>query len=68
MSAIYPLSFHRRIERKWAERIKSLKQISGQIAVEAELTMQRLFNNDDSLIPIPVRVAIDRRRLDQSGD
>jgi hypothetical protein len=27
MSAVYPLSVHRRIERPWGERIKSLRQI-----------------------------------------
>jgi hypothetical protein len=65
MSAIYPLSFHRRIERQWAERINSLRQIHGQI-IGTERTSQRAFNNDDSLIPVPVRTVVDRRRLDQS--
>ena len=35
MSAIYPLSVHRRIERQWAERVKSLKTIHGQIVLAA---------------------------------
>ena len=68
MSAIYPLSFHRRIERQWAERIKSLKQIRSEIVVAAERVLQRLFDNDVSLIPIPVRTAVERRRPDQSRD
>lgn len=68
MSAIYPSSFHRRIERQWAERIKSLGQIRGEIAVATSRALQRLFDNDGSLIPIPVRTAVERRRLDQSRD
>jgi hypothetical protein len=35
MSAIYLLSVHRRIERQWAERVKSLKTIPGQIVLAA---------------------------------
>jgi hypothetical protein len=66
MSATYPLSVHRRIERQWAERIKSLRQIHGQIAVATERTLQHVFNNNGSLIPVPVRTVVDRRRLDQS--
>jgi hypothetical protein len=66
MSAIYPLSVHRRIERQWTERINSLRQIHGQNVVGTERTLQRVFNNDDSLIPIPVRAIVDRRQLDQS--
>jgi hypothetical protein len=58
MSAIYPLSFHRRVEQRWAERIK----IDGQI-VGTERTLQRVFNNDGSLIPDPVRAVVDRRQL-----
>ena len=46
MSAIYPLSVHRRIERQWAERIKSLRQIHGQIVVATKRTLQRVFNNE----------------------
>jgi hypothetical protein len=63
MSAIYPLSVHRRIERQWAERINLLRQIHGQIVVGTERTLQPLF---DSLIPVPVRAIVDRRQLDQS--
>ena len=43
MSAIYPLSIHRRIERQWAERIKSLRQIRGQIVVATERALQHVF-------------------------
>jgi hypothetical protein len=66
MSAIYPLSVHRRIERQWAERINSLTQIHGQIVVGTERTLQRVFNNGDSLIAAPVRAIVDRRQLYQS--
>jgi hypothetical protein len=66
MSAIYPLSIHRRIERQWAERINSPRQIHGRIVVGTERTSQRAFNNDDSVIPVPVRAIVDRRQLDQS--
>jgi hypothetical protein len=66
MSTIYPLSVHRRLERQWAERIKSLRQIHSQIVVANERTLQHVFNNDGSLIPVPVRTVVDRRRLDQS--
>ena len=65
MSAIYPLSIHRRIERQWAERINSLRQIHGQIVVGTERTWQRVFNNDGSLIPVLVRAVVDGRQLDQ---
>ena len=41
MSVLYPLSFHRRIERQWAERINSLRRIRGQIVAATELTLQR---------------------------
>jgi hypothetical protein len=51
MSAVYPLSVHCRIERQWAERIKSARQLHGQIVVATERTLQSLFNNDGSLIP-----------------
>jgi hypothetical protein len=53
MSAIYPLSVHRRIERQWPERINSLRQIRGQIVIGTKRTLQRVFNNDDSLITVP---------------
>jgi hypothetical protein len=66
MSAIYPLSVHRRIERQWAERTNSLRQIRGQGVVRTERTLQRVFNNDDSLIPVSVTAVVDRRQLDLS--
>ena len=66
MSAIYPLSAHRPIERQWAEGIKSLRQIRGQIVVGTERTLQLLFLNDGSLIPVPTRAVVERRQLDQS--
>ena len=65
MSVTDLLSFHRRIERQWAERIKSLRRIRGEIAVATEFTLHRAFNNDGSLIPIPVRTVVDQRRRDQ---
>jgi hypothetical protein len=35
MSAMYPLSVHRRIERQRAEGVKSLKTIQGRIVLAA---------------------------------
>jgi hypothetical protein len=66
MSAIYPLSVHRRVERQWAERINSLRQIHCQIVVGTERTLQRAFNNDGLLIPVSIRAVVDRRQFDQS--
>jgi hypothetical protein len=66
MTAIHPLSIHRCIERQWAERINSLRQIRGQIVVGTERALQRVFNNDDSLIPVTIRAIVDRRQIDQS--
>ena len=68
MSAIYPLSFHRRTERQWAERIKSLKRMGGQVVVGTKRTLQSAINHDGSLIPVSVRTVVDRRRCDQSRD
>jgi hypothetical protein len=65
MSAIYPLSLHRRIE-KGLNALISLREIHGQIVVGAEGTLQRIFNNDGSLIPVPVRGFVDRRQLYKS--
>jgi hypothetical protein len=64
MSVMYPLSFHRRIERQWSERIKSLRRIRGQIVVPTELTLQRAFD-DGSLIPVPIRTVAKPRRRNQ---
>lgn len=58
MSGKYPKNFQPRTERRWAER-------SGQIVAAIERTLQRLFNRDGSLIPIPVKAAVDRRRVDR---
>jgi hypothetical protein len=66
MSAEYWLSVHRRVERQWARRIKSLGQIHDQIVVWTGATLRRVFNDDASLIPIPVRAFTDRRRIDRS--
>ena len=63
MSAVYPLSVHRRIERQWAERIKSARQLHGQIVVATERMLQRAFDNNGSLIPVRIRTVVDRRRL-----
>jgi len=45
---------HRYIERWWAE-----------IVVATVRVLQRMFSRDGSLIPIPVRVVVDRRRPDR---
>jgi hypothetical protein len=58
MSGKSPSSLLRRIERQWVERIKSLRQGHARM-------LQRLFGNTASLIPIPIRTIVDRRRLDQ---
>jgi hypothetical protein len=59
------LKFRRRIERHSAEQIQSLRQIHGQIAGVAERALQRMFNPDRMLIPVPARV-VNRRRFDRS--
>jgi hypothetical protein len=67
MTALYPLSVHRRIERHWPERIKSLRQIHGQIVVGTRRTLQPGFNNVGSQIGGPVlRAIVDQLQLDQS--
>jgi hypothetical protein len=65
MSAVYPLSVHGRVERQWAERINSLRQIHGQIVIGTERTLQRVFNNDRSLILVSIRAIVEGRQLDQ---
>jgi hypothetical protein len=62
MSAIYPLNIHRRIERKWAERIKSLRQIRGLVVAATERALQNAFN-DDAPIPAPARSVVDPMQL-----
>jgi hypothetical protein len=59
------LKFRRHIERQSAEQIHSLRQIHRQIVGAAERALQRIFNNDRLLIPIPARV-LNRRRFDRS--
>jgi hypothetical protein len=68
VSTTNPLSFHRRTERKWAEPIKLLKRMVGQVVVAARRTLQSAINHDGLLIPVPVRIVVDRRRRDQSRD
>jgi hypothetical protein len=55
--------FHRRIESKWTERLKSLGE---RIAAAIERSLQRAFNHEGSLVPIPVRIPVDRRRSDRT--
>ena len=66
MSAVYPLSILRRIERQWAKRVKSLGKIRGQIVAATERTLQHVISNEGTPIPVPVRTGIDRRQLDRS--
>ena len=66
--ATCPLSFHRRIERQWAERIKSLRRMGGQVFVATKRTLQPAINRDGSLIPVSVRAVVDQRRRDQPRD
>jgi hypothetical protein len=62
------LNFHRRAEQKWAETVKLVKQVAGQAVVAAKRTLQSAVNRDGLLVPVPVRIAVDRRRLDRSRD
>jgi hypothetical protein len=64
MGAVYPLSVHRRIERQWAERIKSLRQIRSLVGTATERALQNASING-SLIPIPVRSVVDPAQLDR---
>jgi hypothetical protein len=65
MSAIYPLSVHRRIERQWAERIKSPRQIRGPVITSTERALQRAFK-DGSLSPVPAGRVVDSLQVDRS--
>ena len=67
MSAIHPLSIHRRIERQWVAGIKALKLINNKIAVAAERVLQGGLSGERVLIPVMVA---DRRRIvgHKSGD
>jgi hypothetical protein len=67
MSAIYPLSVHRRVERQWAERIKSLRQIRGLVVTATERALQCAFN-DGSLIPVPRRKVVEQLDRSQPRD
>ena len=60
MSAMYPLSIHRRMERQWAARIKALKLINSKIAVAAERVLEGGLSGERVLIRVKVA---DRRRL-----
>jgi hypothetical protein len=62
MGAIYPLSVHRRIERQWAERIKSLKQIRNLVGTATERALQSI---EGTLIPIPAGSVVDPAELDR---
>jgi hypothetical protein len=63
MSAIYPLSVHRRIERQWAERIKSLRQMRGQTVIGTERTVQRVFYNEGPVIRVLARSVVHRQHF-----
>jgi hypothetical protein len=65
MNSKNPSSLVRRVERLWAERIKSPRQIHRQMVAAIERALQRVLNNEGALVPIPVRTVADRRRLDR---
>ena len=65
MNAIYLFGFRRRIEQQWVERIELPRKLSGLIVVATEQTLQHVFDNEGSLIPVPIGTVVDRRRLDQ---
>jgi hypothetical protein len=46
MSTIYPVSVHRRIERQWANRMKSLQ---SRMVIAAEKKLRRAFKEDSLL-------------------
>jgi hypothetical protein len=48
MGAIYPLSFHRRIERQWAERIKSPTLIRSPVITATKRALQSSSGDVDS--------------------
>jgi hypothetical protein len=69
MSAIYPLSVHRRVERLWAQRIDSLRRSDGQIVAGTQKPLQRVFNNDGTLVAVPESAVVDRHHdQPQSND
>ena len=64
------LKFHRHIEQRWAEQVRSLGRIHRQMVVAAKQALHRIanhdrFNQDRLLIPVPARV-VNRRRFDRS--
>jgi hypothetical protein len=61
MSAIYPLSVHRRVERQWAQRIESLRRSLA----ETGKPLQRVFNNIGALVVVPESAVVDRRHPDR---
>ena len=65
MSSKNPSSLVRRIERVWAERIKSPRLIYGQMVAATERALQRVLNHEGKLVLIPVRTVADRRGLDR---
>jgi hypothetical protein len=65
VSPIYPLSVHRRIERQWAERIKSLRRTGDQVVFAAKRTLQSATKQDGSLIPAAVGTVAERPQRDQ---
>ena len=67
MSAIYPLSVHRRIERQWAERINSIRRTRGNIVAGTERALQRVFNNDGAPVADPAGADVDRREFEAAS-
>jgi hypothetical protein len=65
---MYPLSIHRRIERQWAERVKSFTEIRARIAYAIKRTLHHAFNGDDTLIPIKIKAAVERPHQHQRRD
>jgi hypothetical protein len=62
MSDQFPSSLHSRLERRWTKHIKSLRQLHDQVVLVTERTLQRMFNGDGSLVPVPARAVVDRPR------
>lgn len=65
MNPKHQLSLLRRLQRPLAEGITSLRHIHGRIVVSIERELRRLFNDEGSLIPVPIPTAASRRRLDR---
>jgi hypothetical protein len=66
---MYLLSINRRIERQWAERVKSFTEIRARIAAYAiKRTLHRAFNGDDTLIPIKIKAAVEWPHQHQRRD